>query len=159
MANALYMIRASSFSPPAVPVFLGNRDDFDRKLSGAISVLASGIYPVGTVWQTAAEKSPAGWLICDGTAQSRLAFPALFGVIGERYGAGDGVSTFNIPTQAQCAPPAIAPTPPQVVEGGAIVPEVPVVVPEPETNPTGGSGLGEFVGGRVDRFDIRFDAP
>ena len=159
MTACLFIIRASSYAPPAVPVFLGNREDFDRKLSSAISVLASGsALPVGFVALTALEKPPSGWLICDGTAQGRTAFPALYAALGGRYGAGDGATTFNIPTQAQCVAPAVAPTVPQVVVAGAVVPDVVPVVPDVTTNPTGGSGESGYVGGRIERFDFRFDA-
>lgn len=40
---------------------------------------------------------PSGWLLCDGTAVGRLAYPALFQVIGTAWGAGDGSTTFNVP--------------------------------------------------------------
>ena len=159
MSQAIFIIRASSFAAPAVPVYLGNREDFDRKLSNAISVLASGVYAVGTIWLTARDAAPPGWLVCDGTALSRTAFPALYAALGVRYGAGDGSTTFNIPTQAQCVPPAVAPTPPQVVTGGAVEPVAPVVVPDETTNPTGGSGEGGFVGGRIPPFEFIFAAP
>lgn len=35
--------------------------------------------------------------MCDGSAVSRLSYSVLFSVIGTTYGAGDGVSTFNLP--------------------------------------------------------------
>lgn len=40
---------------------------------------------------------PAGWLLCDGSAVSRIDFGALFSVIGTYWGAGDGINTFNLP--------------------------------------------------------------
>lgn len=40
---------------------------------------------------------PDGWYICNGTAISRANNQDLFGVIGTTFGAGDGVSTFNLP--------------------------------------------------------------
>jgi microcystin-dependent protein len=40
---------------------------------------------------------PSGWLLCNGQAVSRLTYSALFARIGTMYGAGDGVSTFNLP--------------------------------------------------------------
>lgn len=43
------------------------------------------------------ETVPEGWLLCDGREVSRNTFAALFGVIGEAHGAGDGVTTFNLP--------------------------------------------------------------
>jgi microcystin-dependent protein len=38
-----------------------------------------------------------GFLLCNGAAVSRTDYKELFEVIGTRYGAGDGVSTFNLP--------------------------------------------------------------
>lgn len=38
-----------------------------------------------------------GWLPCTGIAVSRAIFSALFAVIGTSFGAGDGVTTFNVP--------------------------------------------------------------
>jgi hypothetical protein len=40
---------------------------------------------------------PAGTLAANGAAVSRVAYAALFAVIGTTYGAGDGVNTFNLP--------------------------------------------------------------
>jgi microcystin-dependent protein len=37
------------------------------------------------------------WLLCNGTAISRVDYQRLFLVIGESYGAGDGVFTFTLP--------------------------------------------------------------
>ena len=46
-------------------------------------------YPVASV--------PSGWLYCDGAAYSRTTYSRLFNIIGTTYGAGDGVTTFNVP--------------------------------------------------------------
>lgn len=40
---------------------------------------------------------PQGWLRTDGSAVSRDTYRALFAVIGTTYGAGDGLTTFNLP--------------------------------------------------------------
>src|SRR4029077_13359318 len=40
---------------------------------------------------------PAGWLFCDGSAVSRTTFAALFSAIGTYWGAGDSITTFNLP--------------------------------------------------------------
>lgn len=53
--------------------------------------------PVGVVQAFAGNATPAGWLLCDGSAVSRTEYSALFAVIGTTYGAGDGSSTFNLP--------------------------------------------------------------
>lgn len=49
------------------------------------------------MWAGPASATPAGWLPCDGSAVDRVLFAPLFGVLGTRYGAGDGVSTFQLP--------------------------------------------------------------
>lgn len=41
--------------------------------------------------------APSGWLMCDGSAVSRVTYATLFNVIGTSYGAGDGATTFNLP--------------------------------------------------------------
>lgn len=61
---------------------------------------ASVITPEGMVAPFAGTTPPAGWLKCDGSAISRTTYAALFNVIGTKYGAGDGSTTFNLPTQS-----------------------------------------------------------
>lgn len=53
--------------------------------------------PSGTVVALAGEAVPYGWLECHGAAVSRQTYATLFAVIGTRYGAGDGSTTFNLP--------------------------------------------------------------
>jgi microcystin-dependent protein len=62
-----------------------------------IDTLFEDSTPIGTIhlWPTASP--PSGWLSCDGTLKSRAAFADLFAVIGETFGAGDGVTTFALP--------------------------------------------------------------
>ncbi|WP_373068383.1 tail fiber protein [Gemmatimonas sp.] len=42
--------------------------------------------------------APTGYVECDGAAINRTTFARLFAVIGTRYGAGDGSTTFNVPS-------------------------------------------------------------
>jgi len=46
-------------------------------------------------WPTNA--APSGYLECDGSAISRSTYAALFAVISDDYGDGDGSTTFNLP--------------------------------------------------------------
>lgn len=56
-----------------------------RLLAPATVVMYAGLTP------------PDGWLVCDGTAVSRFTFAVLYGIVGDLYGNGDGISTFNLP--------------------------------------------------------------
>ncbi|MDP9709848.1 UNVERIFIED_ORG: microcystin-dependent protein [Pseudomonas fluorescens] len=40
---------------------------------------------------------PEGWLRCNGAAVSRTTYARLFAMLGAHYGAGDGLTTFNLP--------------------------------------------------------------
>lgn len=53
--------------------------------------------PTGVVSPFAGSAAPAGWLLCDGAAVSRITYATLFGLVGTTYGAGDGTTTFNLP--------------------------------------------------------------
>lgn len=45
----------------------------------------------------AGDIAPTGFLLCNGQAVSRNTYDNLFTVIGTKYGAGDGSTTFNLP--------------------------------------------------------------
>lgn len=71
--------------------------------SSAISIAALAadvlafLVPTGTILSYGAETSPSGYLVCDGSAVSRSTYAALFNVIGDKHGSGDGSTTFNLP--------------------------------------------------------------
>ena len=44
-------------------------------------------------------KLPNGYMFCDGSALSRVEYADLFAIIGTSFGAGDGSTTFNLPTK------------------------------------------------------------
>ncbi len=52
---------------------------------------------VGRIGTFATATPPTGWFRANGAAVSRTVYAALFAKIGTTYGAGDGVSTFNLP--------------------------------------------------------------
>ena len=57
---------------------------------------ASGA-PVGSGLIHYGSTAPQHYLVCDGSAISRVAYPELFTAIGTIYGEGDGSTTFNLP--------------------------------------------------------------
>lgn len=59
--------------------------------------IANALWPPGAILYTAKSTPDVGWLVADGSAVSRTVYAALFAAIGTKYGAGDGVNTFNLP--------------------------------------------------------------
>jgi microcystin-dependent protein len=55
--------------------------------------------PIGAMIEWPGASAPAGWALCYGQAISRTTYAALFNLIGETYGAGDGSTTFNLPDE------------------------------------------------------------
>lgn len=54
--------------------------------------------PIGGIIAWGGATAPnSKWLICNGDAISRATYATLYGIVADTYGAGDGVSTFNIP--------------------------------------------------------------
>jgi microcystin-dependent protein len=53
--------------------------------------------PVGTVSAYAGPVVPNGWLLCNGSAVSRTEYANLMQSIGVAWGAGDNLTTFNVP--------------------------------------------------------------
>jgi microcystin-dependent protein len=67
------------------------------EVNGRVKDQSGFITPVGALIPYAGSSAPAGWLLCDGSAVSRSTYAELFAVCGETYGAGNGVTTFNLP--------------------------------------------------------------
>ena len=53
--------------------------------------------PAGIIVPFGGDVVPSGYLDCNGAAVSRTGKPRLFAAIGTKWGAGDGVTTFNVP--------------------------------------------------------------
>lgn len=58
---------------------------------------AIGLYMAGDIVFTAASTPPQGTVKCNKAALSRATYARLFSRIGVLWGAGDGVTTFNVP--------------------------------------------------------------
>lgn len=55
------------------------------------------LIPAGSILPFAANSTPGGWLLCDGSAVSRATYSRLFSAIGVAWGPGNGSTTFNLP--------------------------------------------------------------
>jgi microcystin-dependent protein len=72
------------------------------EMADAIRSIVGGggdFVPVGVMVPYTSEKPPQDWLLCDGSEISRTEYSDLFAVIGTKYGAGDGSTTFNLPNK------------------------------------------------------------
>lgn len=58
------------------------------------------VVPVGAIALWPLSFSPDSWLLCNGAIIRRDTYALLFGVVGETFGAGDGSTTFQLPTIA-----------------------------------------------------------
>jgi microcystin-dependent protein len=58
---------------------------------------AKATLPAGVYMPYGGSAAPIGYLLCNGQAVSRAAYPDLFVAIGTTWGAGDGSTTFNVP--------------------------------------------------------------
>lgn len=66
-------------------------------LDSTLFPIDKGRNPVGTVVDYGGTAAPTYWLLCYGQAISRATYADLFAAIGTTFGAGDGVTTFNVP--------------------------------------------------------------
>lgn len=71
-------------------------------VTGLVALLSAKLdvrarYVPGQIIVTAGSQAPAYTLLCNGAAISRAQYADLFAAIGTTYGAGDGVTTFNVP--------------------------------------------------------------
>ena len=59
------------------------------------------IPPTGTITLYGGTTAPSGWLQCNGATALKTAYPALFAVIGTRYGNTEDPTVFTLPGVAQ----------------------------------------------------------
>ncbi len=55
------------------------------------------IIPVGMIMWHTSSVIPSGWLELNGQEVSRTLYPALFALLGTKYGAGNGTTSFKLP--------------------------------------------------------------
>lgn len=68
-----------------------------QRVAQAIAELLPPSVPTGMLAFFHATTPPEGWLACNGQNVSRTTYANLFSVIGTKYGAGDGSTTFTLP--------------------------------------------------------------
>ena len=97
---------ASGSPTSTVVTVIWDSGQLDSGLSNAYVGIFSPVYPsiptqyflpTGAQIPYGGDTAPPGFLLEDGAAVSRSAYANLFAVIGTKYGAGDGNTTFNVP--------------------------------------------------------------
>lgn len=75
-----------------------NLSELDQTIPTAYTNIGlDNAIPVGVVLPFAGTTAPVGWQLCNGQAISRGNYAALYAVIGDTYGSGNGTTTFNLP--------------------------------------------------------------
>lgn len=70
-----------------------------QQISNSSGGISGDTLPIGSMIPYGNATPPTNWLVCDGSAVSRITYAELFSVIGTSYGAGDGSTTFNLPNK------------------------------------------------------------
>ncbi len=72
-------------------------DAAKTSLAADIKNNANDLSLIGDIKMSLQSANHANWLLCNGQAVSRTAYADLFALIGTNFGAGDGITTFNVP--------------------------------------------------------------
>lgn len=103
-----------------------HQQELEGKLTGLKNDLATtqtnllNLVPTGTIWPYSGSSCPNNWVFCDGAAVPRTgSFHNLYTVIGDRYGAGDGSTTFNLPNLSGRVPIGVSGSHGLATSGGA----------------------------------------
>jgi microcystin-dependent protein len=76
-------------------------------LNASTAITGPGSTPVGAMVMWWSDTLPTGsgvWAWANGQAISRTTYAAAYGIFGTAYGAGDGVTTFNLPNMQEVVP-------------------------------------------------------
>lgn len=84
-------------SSPLMPTATAGDSSTKGASTAFVQNAIAQLIPTGTILAFGGVSAPTGFLLCDGSAVSRTTYATLFTVIGTRFGAGNGSSTFNVP--------------------------------------------------------------
>jgi microcystin-dependent protein len=93
-----FLIAASAGAAPPVPhQFTSGTPARAAEVNANFEFVMERTVPTGTILPYAGATAPPGFLLCNGAAVSRTTYAALFAVVAESFGRGDGANTFNVP--------------------------------------------------------------
>ena len=72
-------------------------DSATSSLDDALTALMNKLWKVGDIKASVKNANHDNWFLCNGQAISRVTYSELFALVGTKFGAGDGTTTFNLP--------------------------------------------------------------
>lgn len=70
---------------------------YSKNAAGVEREIGGGANSAGMITMFGGVTAPTGYFICNGMQVSRTTYSALYAILGDSYGSGDGSTTFNIP--------------------------------------------------------------
>lgn len=67
------------------------------QMNTAITTASDSLFDIGDIKASVRSSNYGNWFLCNGQAISRQDYSELYSLIGTNFGAGDGVTTFNLP--------------------------------------------------------------
>ena len=67
------------------------------QMNSAIATASDSLHSIGDIKASVRGENHGHWFLCNGQAISRETYADLYAIIGTNFGAGDGVTTFNLP--------------------------------------------------------------
>lgn len=92
--------KVTNVADGALPSDAVNRGQLDKASSDVrttVKEVMNSLVKVGDIKASVIAENHDNWLLCDGQAVSRAEYADLFALIGDNFGEGNGVTTFNIP--------------------------------------------------------------
>ncbi len=72
-------------------------DSMSNQVGTDVVSIINALQPVGDIKASAQSANHGNWLLCNGQEVERTSYPELYDLIGTKFGAGNGVTTFNVP--------------------------------------------------------------
>ena len=85
------------WSSPLMPTATAGDSSAKGASTAFVQNAIAQLVPTGVILPYGGVTAPNGFLMCNGSEVSRTTYANLFAVIGTRYGAGNGWTTFNLP--------------------------------------------------------------
>ena len=73
-----------------------NRNQLDNATQ-VVKEFMNSLIKIGDIKASTIPQNHDNWILCDGQELSRSEYSELFDIIGDRFGKGNGVTTFNVP--------------------------------------------------------------